>query len=105
MNFFLFQVAPAELEAVLLSHEKVADAAVIGVPDNTAGELPKAFIVKKPKTRVTAEELQKYVASKVSSPKWLRGGIEFITEIPKNPSGKILRRELRERNKKLVSKL
>jgi acyl-CoA synthetase (AMP-forming)/AMP-acid ligase II len=89
-----FQVPPAELEAVLLTHPAVADAAVVPKPDDEAGEIPKAFVVKK--TEVTPEELMEYVAAQVAPHKKIRL-LEFIDQIPKNPSGKILRRVLRER--------
>lgn len=89
-----FQVPPAELEAILLGHEKIADAAVIGVPDEEAGELPKAFIVTS--GDITDDEVFAYVAEKVSPQKRLRM-IERIDEIPKAASGKILRRILRDR--------
>lgn len=81
------------------------DAAVIGLPDEVAGELPLAFIVKKPGIKVTAKELQQFVADNVSPQKRLRGGVHFIDSIPRNPTGKILRRVLREKAKKLKSKL
>ena len=92
-----FQVPPAELEALIVSHPKVLDVAVIGVPDVEAGELPKAFVVAAPGSGVTAEELQEYVAEHVSSYKRIRM-VEFVDEIPKSPSGKILRRLLRDRS-------
>lgn len=98
-------MAPAELEALLLTHPAVADAAVIGLPDEVAGELPLAYVVRKNGTNVTEKEIKNFVASNVSSQKQLRGGVQFVNEIPKNPSGKILRRVLRERAKKLQSKL
>ncbi len=85
------QIAPAELEAVLLSHPAVADVAVIPSPDEEAGEVPKAFVVRK--TEVSAEELMDYVASRVAPFKKVRR-IEFVEQIPKSPSGKILRRVL-----------
>ncbi|EDV28567.1 putative 4-coumarate--CoA ligase 3 [Trichoplax sp. H2] len=90
-----FQVPPAELEGILISNPKIADAAVIGVPDFEAGELPKAFIVKC--GDITEEEVMDYVASKVGPHKKLRGGVEFLEKIPKSTSGKILRRELRRK--------
>jgi len=90
-----FQVAPAELEEVLLEHPQVVDAAVIGVKDKEAGELPKAFVVRK-HNEVTAEEIHQFVQARVSKYKYLKGGIQFCDSIPKSPSGKILRRLLRD---------
>ena len=90
-----FQVPPAELEALLITHPKVNDVAVIGIPDESAGELPKAFIVRSPDSEVTAEDLQAFVAEHVASYKHIRL-VEFIDEIPKSASGKILRRLLRD---------
>ncbi|XP_075982662.1 luciferin 4-monooxygenase-like [Anticarsia gemmatalis] len=100
-----FQVAPAELEALLLQHKDVAEVGVVGLPDEEAGELPLAFIVAQPNAKVTEKELVEFVASKVSPAKRLRGGVIFIKEVPKNASGKILRRELRQMLKKYKSKL
>jgi acyl-CoA synthetase (AMP-forming)/AMP-acid ligase II len=89
-----FQVPPAELEALLISHPAVTDAAVIGVPDEEAGELPKAFVVAEENAR--DDELLEYVAERVAPQKRIRL-IERVKEIPKSPSGKILRRVLAER--------
>jgi acyl-CoA synthetase (AMP-forming)/AMP-acid ligase II len=96
-----FQVAPAELEAILLAHPAVADAAVIPYPDEEAGEVPKAFVVLK--ADVNEEELKDFVAERVAPYKKIRR-MEFIEQIPKSPSGKILRRVLvqRERERKEV---
>ena len=91
-----FQVPPAELEALLIAHPAVADVAVVPVPDDEAGEIPKAYIVTKPGVEVTAEALQEYVAGHVAHYKQIRL-VEFIDEIPKSASGKILRRVLRDR--------
>ena len=88
------QVAPAELEAELIAHPAVADAAVIGVPDERAGEVPLAFVVLKYQT--TAAELLDYVSRRVAPHKTLRG-IEFVEQIPRSPAGKILRRLLASR--------
>ncbi len=90
-----FQVPPAELEAILIAHPAVADCAVIGVPDEEAGELPKGFVVIAEGAEASDEELMEHVAADVSPQKKLRM-IERIEEIPKSASGKILRRELRD---------
>lgn len=91
-----FQVPPAELEEILRSHPKVLDAAVVGVPHPTYGEVPRGFIVKKPAVDVTDKELQEFVANKVVQYKHLIGGIQFVEVIPKNASGKIMRRNLKQ---------
>ncbi|GAB1737370.1 hypothetical protein NU219Hw_g1518t1 [Hortaea werneckii] len=102
------QVAPAELEAHLLAHTAVADCAVIQVPDPKAGEVPKAFVVPsaafhqgdaKNLARL-GQELSTWVTDHKSAYKALRGGVEFLDAIPKSPSGKILRRNLRERERR-----
>jgi acyl-CoA synthetase (AMP-forming)/AMP-acid ligase II len=86
-----FQVPPAELEAVLLTHPCVADAAVIPCPDDEAGEVPKAIVVLKQETN--PETILEYVAERVAPHKRIRY-LEFVDKIPKSPSGKILRRVL-----------
>ncbi len=90
-----FQVPPAELEALLLTHPDVADAAVIGIQDLEAGELPKAFVVLKPGHAASADELKEFVAGHVAHYKQIRM-LDFVAEIPKSASGKILRRLLRD---------
>lgn len=102
-----FQVPPAEIEALLLTHEKIKDCGVIGKADDVAGELALAFVVRDDERELTEDEIKRFVASKSSKAKWLHGGVIFVDQIPKNPSGKILRRELRELLKKheLKSKL
>lgn len=87
-----FQVPPAELEAILITHPAVADCAVIGVPDEEAGELPKGFVVVA--GDADDEEIMAFVAERVSPQKKLRL-LERIEEIPKSASGKILRRQLK----------
>ncbi|HEX8744563.1 MAG TPA: 4-coumarate--CoA ligase family protein [Thermoleophilaceae bacterium] len=92
-----FQVAPAELEALLITHPKVQDVAVIGVPDEECGELPKAYVVPADDS-LDGDELMSWCAEQVSPQKKVRL-VETIEEIPKSASGKILRRELKEREK------
>ncbi|MDQ6827725.1 MAG: 4-coumarate--CoA ligase family protein, partial [Gemmatimonadota bacterium] len=91
------QVAPAELEAVLLSHPAVADAAVVPYPDDEAGEVPKAFIV--PRGTISIDQVMAFVADRVAPFKRIRH-VELIAEIPKSASGKILRRVLVQRDRK-----
>ncbi len=90
-----YQVPPAELEAVLLTDDRIADAAVIGV-DADGEEVPKAFVVPMPGVKLTAEDVIEYVAARVAPYKKIRQ-VEFIEAVPKAASGKILRRELRAR--------
>jgi len=89
-----FQVPPAELEALLITHPSVADVAVIGVRDEAAGELPKAFVVLSPGASLTLDEVQTFVGEHLVSYKQIRL-LEMTDVIPKSASGKILRRELR----------
>jgi acyl-CoA synthetase (AMP-forming)/AMP-acid ligase II len=98
IKFSGFQVPPAELEGILLEHPSVADAAVIGKEDLEHGEIPKAFVVKKEGAEVTADELMEYVAIQVATFKRVRE-IEFVESVPKNPSGKLLRRVLVEQER------
>ena len=93
-----FQVPPAELEGVLLEHPAVADAAVIGKANVESGEVPKAFIVRKEGEEVSDEEIMSFVAGQVATFKHIRE-VEFVDAIPKNPSGKILRRVLIEQER------
>ncbi|MEZ4869831.1 MAG: 4-coumarate--CoA ligase family protein [Caldilineaceae bacterium] len=90
------QVAPAELEAVLLGHPAIADSAVIGKADEEAGEVPKAFVVLK--GEATEAEIMSFVAERVAPFKKIRE-IEFVAQIPKSASGKILRRVLVEQER------
>lgn len=96
IKFKGFQVAPAELEALLLTHPKIADVAVIGMPDDAAGEVPKAFVVATAGDTITLEEVQALVSEHLVSYKQIRQ-LEVIDVIPKSASGKILRKELRLR--------
>ncbi|KAI1344806.1 AMP-binding enzyme [Xylariaceae sp. FL0016] len=89
------QVAPAELEAVLLDNSGVTDVAVVGVTIN-GEEMPRAYVVPNSADRKTEREIAKWMESRVTRYKWLKGGVKFIDAIPKNPSGKILRKHLRD---------
>ena len=90
-----FGVGPAEVEAVLCEHPAVADAGVIGKPNEEAGEIPKAFVQLRPNAQATAEELMAFVKERISDYKRVRE-VEFIEKVPRTASGKILRRELAE---------
>jgi acyl-CoA synthetase (AMP-forming)/AMP-acid ligase II len=91
-----YQVPPAELEALLLTHDDVADAAVIGVLDPEGEEVPKAFVVVREGAALTADDVMAYVAERLAPYKKVRV-VEFVDAIPKSASGKILRKDLRAR--------
>ena len=88
-----FQVPPAELEGLLLSHPAIADSAVIGIEDEESGEIPKAFVVAKEGQSPSEQEIMDFIAGQVATFKQIRQ-VQFVDSIPKNPSGKILRRVL-----------
>ena len=96
-----FQVAPAELEGLLITRDDIADVCVLGVHDPArASEVPRAYIVPAPGVQgdaARAREIAEWLAGRVAAHKRLRGGVRFVDEIPKSPSGKILRRVLKER--------
>jgi acyl-CoA synthetase (AMP-forming)/AMP-acid ligase II len=98
INYKGYQVAPAELEAVLRQHPSVMDAAVIPKSDVVAGEIPKAFVVARPGQRPTTRDIIQFVEDRVAPQKRIRE-VEFVWEIPKTPTGEILRRELIERER------
>ncbi|KAH7564923.1 hypothetical protein ACOSP7_021160 [Xanthoceras sorbifolium] len=89
-----FQVAPAELEAMLLSHPNIRDAAVVGLKDDAAGEVPVAFVVKSNDSQITEDEIKQFISKQVVFYKRINR-VYFIEAIPKAPSGKILRKDLR----------
>lgn len=108
-----FQVAPAELEGCILEHPDVSDTCVVPISDSYSGELPMAFVVLHPNAvkRIALDPAEaervkgsiiKHVADNKVAYKRLAGGVEFAYVIPKNPSGKLLRRVLRDRARDLV---
>ena len=96
IKYKAFQVAPAELESVLLANPAIAEACVIGIADEEAGEVPKAYVVKK--GEISADEVLAWVAARVAPFKKVRA-VEFIDQLPKSPTGKLLRRVLKERER------
>lgn len=96
-----FQVAPAELEGLLISHPKINDVAVVGVYNKEqATEVPRAYIVPVPgveASQATADDIMVWLHGKIANHKRLRGGVRFVDEVPKSASGKILRRVLKVR--------
>lgn len=88
-----------------MSNPKVKDCGVIGIPDEKSGELPFAFVTKQAGIELTEKEVVQFVADNTSNTKRLRGGVKFIDEIPRNASGKLLRRVMREMHKNLKVKL
>ena len=102
------QVAPAEIENLLFHHPQIKEAAVVGVPapEDPGTDLPRAYVVPvefdEPSgtaSGISEEEVKKWIADRLASYKQLRGGVVFVSEIPKNAIGKFLRRELRDRAK------
>ena len=90
-----YKIGPTELEAILMEHPAVQDCAVAGIPDEQSGEIPKAFVVLRQGLIVKPEELKEFVAARVPSYKQIRE-VALIAAVPKNPSGKILRRVLKK---------
>ena len=101
IKYKAYQVAPAELEALLVSHAAIADAAVIPSPDEEAGEVPKAFVVLK--EDISPEDIMLFIAEQVAPHKKIRR-LEIVDEIPKSASGKILRRVLVEKERENFAK-
>lgn len=94
------QIAPAELEAIIAGIPEVKDVIVIPVLDDEAGELPRAYVVLQDNTSITAEKIHAHVDAKVAPHKRLRGGIKFVSSVPKSASGKLLRRVQVEMDRK-----
>jgi 4-coumarate--CoA ligase len=96
-----FQVAPPELEAVLLNHPDIVDCAVVGMKNaGSDTELPRAYVVRRPGTKMMEREVKKHISERLAAYKQLTGGVKFVNEIPKSASGKILKRELRAETEK-----
>ncbi|KAK4153605.1 hypothetical protein C8A00DRAFT_15183 [Chaetomidium leptoderma] len=95
------QVAPAELEGLLLENPDVADAAVVGVTVD-GEEMPRAYVVRSPQSKASEADVAGWMEGKVTRYKHLKGGVVFVDAVPKNPSGKILRKQLRDRAQKEV---
>jgi acyl-CoA synthetase (AMP-forming)/AMP-acid ligase II len=91
-----YQVPPAELEALLLTHPLIADAAVVAHPDEEAGEVPRAFVVRQPDAQLSADEVMEFIAARIAPHKKVRM-VDFIDAVPKSASGKILRKDLKGR--------
>lgn len=73
----------------------IADVAVAGIPDELSGEIPRAYVVLKPNSKLTANDIVSHVARRCIKYKWLEGGVKFVKAVPRNPGGKILRKDLR----------
>lgn len=89
------QVSPTELEEILRKIPELGDVAVVGVPDRDAGEVPRAFVVKKPGADLTEQKIKDFLKDKVASFKQLKGGVRFVDAIPRSTAGKILRKDLK----------
>ena len=88
-------MSPSELEDVLLKHPAIADVGVVGIPHDRHGEVPRAYVIKSSRQDISIDEINHYMREHLAAHKQLLGGIKFVTELPKNPTGKLLRRELK----------
>jgi 4-coumarate--CoA ligase len=93
------QIAPAEIENLLITHPQILEAAVVGIPIEGGSEVPRAYVVLRQARILSETDVKDFVQGRLASYKQLRGGVRFVDELPKNAVGKILRRELRERAK------
>lgn len=91
-----YPVAPAELEALLRKHPAILDAVVIGIPNEFYGEIPKAFVIRKPDSNLTENDVQTFIAKQVAKYKHLKGGVQFVESIPKSNTGKTLRKDVKK---------
>lgn len=90
-----FQVSPTELENIITEIDGVADVAIAGIPDELAGEIPRAYVVLKPNSKLEANDIIEHVKGRCIKYKWLEGGVKFVKAVPRNPGGKIVRKDLR----------
>jgi 4-coumarate--CoA ligase len=98
-----FQVAPAEIEAVLFDHPNILEAAIVGVQSSVEiSELPRAYIVTRPGATLTVQEVRDYASKRLARYKNLDGGIKFVDSIPRNSNGKVLKNVLREQAKREI---
>ncbi|KAK7067855.1 hypothetical protein SK128_024644 [Halocaridina rubra] len=88
------QVSPSELEDIIRQHEQVLDVGVLGVPDDRSGEVPRAYVVTK--NKILEKDIHSFIDTRVAPHKKLTGGVVFIDQLPKTPTGKLLRRELKK---------
>ncbi|XP_071516670.1 uncharacterized protein [Panulirus ornatus] len=100
-----FQVSPAELEEQITKHPDVVDVAVVGVPHDRQGEAPRAYVVLRPGALTQPSHIQQFLADRVVSYKQLVGGVKFVDSLPRNPTGKVLKSQLKERLEISPSKL
>ena len=89
-------MSPSELEDVLLKHPAIADVGVVGIPHDRHGEVPRAYVVKRAGQEISINDVHRYMEEHLSAHKQLLGGVKFVTDLPKNPTGKLLRRELKD---------
>lgn len=94
-RFGNLQVSPTELESIIMQMPGVADCAVVGIPDILSGEIPRAFVVRRPGFHISESEITAFLDPKVAAYKKLAGGVRFLDIIPRNPAGKVLREELK----------
>lgn len=88
-------MSPTELENIITEIEGIADVAVAGIANEFSGEVPRAYVVIKPDSKITAYDIVSHVQERCIKYKWLEGGVKFVKAVPRNPGGKILRKELR----------
>nr|CAD1820995.1 unnamed protein product [Ananas comosus var. bracteatus] len=97
-----YQVAPAELEALLLTHTHIVDAAVVPLEDEETGQVPMAYVVKSPQSGLTTDGVIQFIASQVAPYKKIRK-VAFIESIPRSAAGKILRKQLVAQNQQAIT--